>query len=394
MSEVFKKANEIKDFMTQARQNFHQHPELAHKEFETTKYIKARLNEMGVELLDVDFNTGCIGIIKGEKAGANVVTGLRADIDALPIIEQTGVPYTSQNEGVMHACGHDGHTANLLGVAKVLNSMRDQFSGTVMLIFQPAEEGGRGANTMLAKGAFEKYKPDEVVALHAYPYVPTGQIGIMPGKAMAGADSFIARVIGKGGHGARPNESINPISAVASIISSISNIVSNQISTFDSVVISICTVHAGVAANVIPEEATFSGTVRCLENENRKIVRELIERKIAGISQSFGCDYELNYKEGVSALTNSKAVIDQIIKAGADSIGEENIIILDNPSMGSEDFSDFIMATDGNGAMFRLGCGKEDNSSAALHNHMFNFDDEALPYGCAVLSQYILNKHQ
>jgi len=394
MSEIFEKASEIKEFMTKARRHFHQHPELAHKEYETTSYIKDRLKEMGIELLDVEFNTGCIAIIKGEMAGADVITGIRADIDALPIIEQTGVSYASQNEGIMHACGHDGHTACLLGVAKLLNSMKDKFSGTVMLIFQPAEEGGRGASTMLSKGAFEKYKPDEVVALHAFPYVPAGKIGIMPLKAMASADSFTVKVIGKGGHGARPNESINPISAAASMISAISNIVSNQIPTFDSVVISVCTIHSGVASNVIPQEAVFTGTVRCLENDNRKIVEAAIEQKVSGISQSFGCEYEMEYKEGIAALSNSKEVSDKVYKAAADSIGEENILILENPSMGSEDFSDFIMAADGNGVMFRLGSGAPGKENAALHNHLFDFSDEALPYGASIMCQYILNKHK
>ena len=394
MSAIFEKASELKEFMTKARRHFHQNPELAHKEFETTKYIKERLAEMNVELLDVEFNTGCIAIIKGEMAGPDVITAIRADIDALPIIEQTGLAYTSQNEGIMHACGHDGHTACLLGVAKLLSSMKDKFSGTAMLIFQPAEEGLRGAKTMLDKGAFEKCQPDEIIALHAFPYVPAGKIGIMPAKAMASSDSFTVKVIGKGGHGARPNESINPISAAASMVSAISNIISSQISTFDSAVISICTIHSGVAANVIPQEASFSGTVRCLENDNRKIIKGFIEQKVSGISQSFGCEYEFEYKEGVSSLTNSKEVNEKVYKAAADSIGEENIMILENASMGSEDFSDFIMATGGNGVMFRLGSGNADNTSAALHNHLFDFNDEALPYGASVMSQYILNKHK
>ena len=394
MNEIFAKSKELKDFMTTQRRHFHQNPELSHKEFETTKHIKNCLNEMGVNLLDVEFNTGCIAIIKGEGPGPDIITAIRADIDALPIIEQTGLPHTSKNEGIMHACGHDGHTACLLGVAKLLNTVKDKFSGTVMLIFQPAEEGGRGANAMMEKGAFEKYKPDEIIALHAFPTVPTGKIGIMPIKAMASADSFSITVTGKGGHGARPYESINPISAAASMISAISGIVSNQIPTFDSVVISVCTIHSGVAANVIPQETTFAGTVRCLENDNRKVVKEHIERIVKGISESFRCTYELTYREGVSSLTNSKDVNDKVYKAAADSIGEGNIMVLDTATMGSEDFSDFIMALDGKGSMFRLGTGKEGEPLVALHNHLYDFNDEALPSGCAVMCQYVLNKHR
>jgi len=394
MSEVFKKAQSLKGFMTEARRHFHQYPELSHKEFETTKYIKNSLQEMGVALLDIEFNTGCIAIIKGEGPGPDVVTGIRADIDALPIIENTGVPYSSKNEGVMHACGHDGHTACLLGVAKLLNESKDKFSGTVMLIFQPAEEGDRGAHMMLENGAFDKYKPDEIIALHAFPAVSTGKIGIMPIKAMASADSFRVTVIGRGGHGARPYESINPIIAASSMVSAISGIVSNQIPTFESVVISVCTIHAGVAANVIPQEVVFEGTVRCLENGNRKVVKDFIERIVSGTSESFGCKYEYTYKEGVSALTNSKVTNDKVYQAAKDTIGEENIDILENATMGSEDFSDFIMAVNGAGSMFRLGMGNEEKTTPALHNHLYDFNDEALPVGCAVMCQYVFNKHR
>jgi len=394
MNEVLKKAESLKDFMTEARRHFHQYPELAHKEFETTKYIKDALEKMGVPLLDVEFNTGCIGIIKGEASGPDVVTGIRADIDALPIIESTGVAYTSKNEGIMHACGHDGHTACLLGVAKLLNESRDKFSGTVMLIFQPAEEGDRGAQMMLDNGAFAKYTPDEIIALHAFPAIETGKVGIMPLKAMASADSFRVKVIGRGGHGARPYESINPITAASAMISAISGIVSNQIPTFESVVISVCTIHAGVAANVIPQEVEFAGTVRCLENSNRKVVKDFIERIVSGNCETFGCKYEYTYKEGVSALTNSKITNDKVYQAAKDTIGEENVVILETATMGSEDFSDFIMAVDGVGSMFRLGMGNADKTTPALHNHLYDFNDEALPVGCAVMSQYVFNKHK
>jgi len=394
MSEIMKKSESLKDFMTEARRHFHQYPELSLKEFETTKYIKKSLSEIGVPLLDIEFSTGCIGIIKGEGAGPDVITGIRADIDALPIIESTGVPYTSKNEGVMHACGHDGHTACLLGVAKLLNESKDKFSGTVMLIFQPAEEGGRGANMMLENGAFNKYKPDEVIALHAFPMLETGKVGIMPIKAMASADAFRVKVIGRGGHGARPAESINPIYAASSMISAISGIVSNQISTFESVAISVCTIHAGVASNVIPEELEFSGTVRCLENSNRKVIKEHIERIVSGTCDVFRCKYEYTYKEGVSALTNSKITNDKIYQASKDAIGEDNVEILELSTMGAEDFSDFIMAVDGVGSMFRLGMGNKEKTTPAMHNHLYNFDDEALPTGCAVMCQYVFNKHK
>jgi len=393
MNEVFTKSESLKEFMTEARRHFHQHPELAHKEYETTNYIKGALAQMGVPLLDIPFNTGCIGIIKGEGNGPDVITAIRADIDALPIIESTGVPYTSKNEGIMHACGHDGHTACLLGVAKLLNEAKDKLGGTVLLIFQPAEEGDRGAKMMLENGAFDKYKPDEIIALHAFPGVETGKIGIMPLKAMASSDKFSVKVIGRGGHGARPYESINPIYASSSMISAISSIVSNQIPTFESVVISVCTIHAGVAANVIPQEVEFSGTVRCLENGNRKLVKEHIERIVSGACESFGCKYEFVYKEGVAALTNSKITNDKVYQAAKDAIGEENIVILENATMGSEDFSDFIMAVDGVGSMFRLGMGNAEKSTPALHNHLYDFNDEALPVGCAVMCQYVFNKH-
>ena len=349
---------------------------------------------MGIPLLDAEFKTGCIAIIKGEGRGPDAITAIRADIDALPVLEGTGVSYASQNEGVMHACGHDGHTACLLGVAKLLNSVRERFSGTVMLIFQPAEEGGNGAKAMIKRGAFDNYKPDEIIALHAFPSVSLGKIGLMPRKALASNDFFTVTVTGRGGHGAFPSKAINPIYAAVSMINAISGIVSNQISTFDNMVISVCTFNAGVASNVIPQEAVFSGTVRCLENENRRVAREAIDRILSGVSAAFGCKYELKYKDSVSALINSNEVNEKIRIAAADSIGEENIVILDEPTMGSEDFSDFIMAAGGNGAMFRLGIGVEGEANPDLHNHLFNFNDAALPTGCAVMCRYILNKHR
>ncbi|MDR2899811.1 MAG: amidohydrolase [Clostridiales bacterium] len=382
-----------KDFMTLARRFFHEHPELGLKEYITTKYIKGELEAMGVPLQDVDIETGCVAIIKGEKPGKDIVTAIRADIDALPLEEKTGVEYSSKHNNTMHACGHDGHTATLLGVAKVLNGIKSELSGTVKLVFQPAEEGAGGAKKMIEKGGLDNPKPEEIIALHAWPGLNVGQIGIMPEKAMASADSFNIKIIGRGGHGARPSESVNPIYAAAAVINAVTGIVSNEVSTFDSVVVSVCNVHAGQANNVIPDDIKIGGTVRCLEDTNRDFIKQTIERFLKGVCESYRCTYEFEYKKGVSALFNDPSVIERISTAASKIVGAENVIDLKNPTMGSEDFSDLTKHV-GKGAMIRLGVGTPGVTGATLHNDKFNFNDDALPVGCAVLCQYILDRHQ
>jgi len=392
-SEILQKAIEIKEYLTKTRRHIHQHPELGFKEFETTSLVKRELEGMGVEVVPLNTETGVLGIIRGEKKGPDVVTALRADMDALPIVEQTGLPYASRNEGVMHACGHDGHTAGLLGVAKLLSSMRDKFSGTVKLIFQPAEEVLDGAKSMVESGVLENPKVDTIVALHGWPGLEVGKIGVFSGRYMASADRFIVKIIGSGGHGAYPHISADPVLAAAHTVVALQNIVSREIDASERVVISVCTLDGGKAFNVIPEEVRFSGTVRCLNESVQNTIEGKMDRIIKGITSTFGCRYELEYLYGAPTLVNDPEVINLVTKTANNVLGEGHAVQLDRPAMSSEDFSIFINNV-AHGAFFRLGVTNPGEEQMKLHNDHFNFNDGALPIGVAVLTQFVLMKNQ
>ena len=392
-SEILQKAIEIKEYLTKTRRHIHHHPELGFKEFETTSLVKKELESMGVEVVPLKTETGVLGILRGEKKGSDVVTALRADMDALPIVEQTGLPYASRNEGVMHACGHDGHTAGVLGVAKLLSSMKDRFSGTVKLVFQPAEEVLGGAEGMVESGVLEDPKVDTIIALHGWPSLEVGKIGVFSGPYMASADKFTVKITGSGGHGAYPHTSADPVLAAAHGVVALQDIVSREIDALDRVVISVCTLNGGKAFNVIPEEVRFSGTVRCLNESVRKTIEEKMDRIIKGITSTFGCRYELEYLYKVPMLVNDPEVINLVSEAANNVLGEGHVVQSDRPAMGSEDFSIFINNV-AHGAFFRLGITNPGEEQMKLHNDHFNFNDEALPIGVAVLTQCVLLKNQ
>jgi amidohydrolase len=391
--ELLQKAREIREYLTKTRRHIHQHPELGFKEFETSSFVKKELETMGVEVVPLKTETGVLGILRGEKEGSDVVTALRADMDALPIVEQTGLSYASRNKGVMHACGHDGHTAGLLGVAKLLSSMKDRFSGTVKLIFQPAEEVLGGAESMVESGVLENPKVDTVIALHGWPSLEVGKIGIFYGPYMASADKFTVKITGSGGHGAYPHISADPVLAAAHAVVALQDIVSREIDALDRVVISVCTLEGGKAFNVIPEEVQFSGTVRCLNEEVRKTIEEKMDRIIKGIASTFGCNYELEYLYRVPMLVNDPEVINLVSEAANQALGEGHVVQTDHPAMGSEDFSIFINSV-AHGGFIRLGVTSPGEEQMKLHNDRFNFNDEALPIGVAVLTQFVLLKNQ
>lgn len=393
MTNLFKKAESIKEYCTNIRHMIHQNPEVSFKEFETTELIKKELKDMDIDVLPLDIATGVVAEIKGTKKGPEAVTALRADIDALQMEDLSGKPYASKNPGVAHACGHDGHTAILLGAAKLLNEVKDQFSGVVKLVFQPAEEGLYGSRVIIDSGALKNPDADAIICLHGWPYFKVGEIGAWPGPYMASADKFLIKIIGQSGHGARPYKAVNPIMAAASAINAIPNIVSNEIVTAKQAVVTVCTIHAGMAFNVIPDSVEFGGTVRCLDPEVRDELEAKIRRVADGAAQMFGCRAEIDYQRGVPPLMNDPGLAEQVIKAGADALGNESIRELDGPVMGSEDFSYYIDAV-GKGVFYRLGIGTgEDIEPIALHNSKFDFNDDAIPYGVATMVQLILNRH-
>lgn len=390
---IIQKARDLQDYLKQTRRHLHQHPEVGFHEHETTAFLRAELRDTDVELLPTGLDTGLVGILHGRKGGGERTTALRADMDALPIEEKTGLPYASQNLGVMHACGHDGNTTVLLGVLKLLNSMRDQFSGKVLFIFQPAEELLTGARKVLASGLLEPFEAGLIVALHGDVDIPIGKIGLFSGPYMAAADKFSVRMVGKGTHAARPDHGIDPVLASAHAIVALQSIISREVDAMERAVVSVCTLHAGKAFNVIPEETIFSGTVRCLDEEVRKSIQGKIDRIVKGISGTFGCRYELDYQELVPALVNDPEVCALVAKAASTILGEEGIVGLDRPVMGSEDFS-VLMNHIGRGAFFRLGLADPDKARMILHNDRYDFNDEALPVGVSVLTQLVLMVNQ
>ncbi len=390
-NDILGRAQELVPYLTEVRHHLHRNPELSMQEVQTTAFVKAELAKLGVEIVPIGAKVGVLGMIKGTKPGHPTVTALRADMDALPVEEKTGVPYASQNPGVMHACGHDGHTTVLLGVAKMLAALRDRFSGTVKLIFQPGEENLYGARSMVDAGVLENPPVDTIVALHGWPPVHLGKIGLCAGYYMASADEFKVKFTGSGGHGAYPHRCTDPIQAAVAAVQAINNIVSREIDAMDKAVISVCTIHGGTAFNIVPEDVAFSGTVRCHSKAVQKAIADKMARIVSGTADTFGCKYEFDYNYGIPGVVNDPQIIDLVAAAGTQILGENNVERL-QPVMSSEDFSVYLEKVP-QGAFFRLGITVPGKQELKVHNDRFDFNDDALPIGVAVLTQFVLNKN-
>ncbi len=384
------RAKKIKDELVNWRRDFHMHPELSFEENRTASVVAATLEGMGIRVKPGVGITGVVGYL-GE--GPPVV-GIRADMDALPIQEANDVPYASQNPGVMHACGHDAHTAILLGVARLLSEMPDRPPGEIRFLFQPSEEGWdkdlkSGATRMIEDGALEGL--DTVIALHVSDDVSAGQIEIIDGYASAAVDAFRATIIGQGGHGAYPHETIDPTFILAQVTNAIHGIRARRIKPIHPAVISIGLIHAGHTTNVIPDKVELSGTIRSFDAEVRKQLSEELEKALA-VSRAFGGDYTLKIESGYPAMYNDPEVAEIIRQAGVDLLGEENVFA-DEAQMGAEDFS--YMSQLAPGAMFSLGV-KIDDTPRPAHSPTFDLDEEALPVGAAMFVEVacrLLKRH-
>jgi amidohydrolase len=326
-----------------------------------------------------------------EGTGDGPVTGLRADMDALPLTERTGLGYASQNEGVMHACGHDGHTAVLLGAARILSELKHRFGGVVKFIFQPAEEGLGGAAKMVEAGVLKNPDVTTVIALHGWPFLETGQIGVCSGPFTASADKFSITVQGRGGHGAYPHKAVDPVLAACHLVAALQQVASRQIDPVDNIVLSVCKISGGTTNNVIPETVNLAGTVRCHEDSVRNTVEKKIRDIAEGVCSGFGCTGTLEYAYGTPRVVNDAGVMDMVAKAATEVLGEEAVSEL-RPSMGAEDFSRLVNET-GRGGFFRLGMGVPGTEPVSLHNDHFDFNDAALPLGAAVFARIILSSH-
>ncbi len=367
--------------MAKWRQHLHQNPELGRECYKTAEYVSERLKEFGITEIHKGYaSSGLVAIIEGKAPGRTL--GLRADMDALPITENTGLSYSSKNEGVMHACGHDGHTAMLLGAARYLSETRN-FSGRVALIFQPDEEATGGAKAMVEEGIIEQFQIEEVYALHNIPGHDVGVIYTRSGPIMAGADSFRVEIKGKGGHAAYPHEVKDPIVAALSIAQSFHTIVSRNNIPSDDLVISITQVHSGTTDNVIPETAYLNGTVRTFDLSVQEMVIKRMEKIISGLAMSFEVDAKLNYEKGYPPTINHEGATNFAIEVAEDVCGPDKVITSANKEMGAEDFS--YMLEKRPGAYLFLGIGE----GAGLHNPNYDFNDAAAPIGASFFARLI-----
>ncbi|MDA3946665.1 MAG: amidohydrolase [Helicobacteraceae bacterium] len=380
--QLFSIIDSINSEVVALRQQLHQHPELSAHEIETTALLKALLEKAGLHVTTFSDHYGLIAELIVDKTKPFIA--LRADIDALPIQEQNGTPYASRTPGIMHACGHDAHTAVLLGTALALERVKEQLQNNVRFIFQPAEEITEGGSSQMIKdGALENVKA--IFGLHAYPYLNTGQIGYKYGVMLASADTFEIEIFGKSSHGARPHEGVDAILVTAMAVNSLNHIVSRQIDPLHPAVISLGTIEGGKAANIICDHVKLCGTVRTVNHDVRHSIPEMMEVSLKGISRSMHATYNFAYNFGSPEVCNDDAMVDLLRGAAESVIGTENTIDLKDPVMGGEDFGRYLELVPG--AFFRLGtCNPDKGTCVSQHNARFDVDDDALIVGMKIMA--------
>ena len=376
---ILNSINQMLNEMKSWRQDLHKIPEIGLEEYETSKYIKNKLKEFNVNFKEGYSNTGLVAWVKGNKGNSNKSIGLRADFDALPMPEKNNFEYKSSKDGMMHACGHDGHTSMLLGAAKYISENND-FDGTVYFIFQPGEEGFAGGKKMIEDGLFDDFSIDEVYALHNWPDLPLGSFGVNSGPMMAAVDEFDIIVKGKGGHAAFPQLVIDPIIVASQIVTAIQTIISRSTDPVDKALISITKIHGGTAYNVIDDEVKLSGTIRTFKPETRSFIEKKIEEIANGIAKAHGAgaNIEFDLINKYPPTINSKKESEFAAKIAKKMVGEENVNTNIDPSMGGEDFSYLLNKKPG--SYLYIGQGDE-NHKAHLHTTKYDFNDNLLPIG-------------
>lgn len=373
--------SEIEDYIISMRRHFHENPELSWEEMETSKRIIKELEDMKIEARQIS-KTGVLGVINPEKEGK--VLAIRADIDALPVNEENEIEYKSKNEGVMHACGHDAHTAMLLGAAKAMVDIKDKI-GKVVLLFQPAEEfiKDSGAKLVVEEKVLEEENVDRIITIHIWNPIESGKVALQAGPIMASADTFKLEILGKGGHGAQPQETIDPIPIGSLIVENLQHMVSRENSPINPMVVSVTAFNSGSSENVIPEKAELLGTCRTFDNDLREKFPEMMERIIKGIVEANRGDYKFTYYKGTPATINEEKSVELGRKVVGEIIGQENIIYQD-PQMGGEDFAKYLINIPG--CLMFLG-GKVEGSTAPHHNSKFLIEEDVLKTG----SEYFVN---
>ena len=377
------------DEMVSLRRDLHAHPELGFQEFRTAGLVAGMLEAMGIEVHRGVGKTGVVGVIHGQRDDSQRMIGLRADMDALPMQEMGERAHASRTAGVMHACGHDGHTTILLAAARYLAAYR-QFNGSVAVIFQPAEEGLGGAQSMIEDGLFERFPCEAVYALHNWPALAPGMVGLNTGPMMASADRFEICVHGRGGHGAHPYQAIDPVLVAAHIVTALQSIVSRNVNPMDSAVVSVGAVQSGQvgAMSVIPEQAVIVGTVRTFRASVQHMIEQRMKSLASGVAEGFGASVTVKYDKLYPATINTPEQARIVLQAATKVVGANQVVSDLTPSMGSEDFS--FMLQQRPGAYFRLGQGAGP-SSCLLHNPNYDFNDAVIPIGAAVFAQIVLD---
>ncbi|NRP88883.1 N-acyl-L-amino acid amidohydrolase [Ensifer adhaerens] len=370
---ILNRAAELQGEVTEWRRYIHTRPELLYAVENTAAFVAEKLRSFGVdEVVTGIGRSGVVGLIRGRGEGRTV--GLRADMDALPLTEITGKPWASETPGKMHACGHDGHTAMLLGAAKYLAETRN-FNGSIAVIFQPAEEGGAGGDAMVKDGMMERFQIAEVYGMHNLPGLPVGHFAIRKGPIMAATDEFTVSIKGVGGHAAMPHKTIDPIAIGAQIVSNLQLIASRSANPLKSVVVSVTTFNAGNAHNVIPSEASFGGTVRTLDHEMRDLAEQRFKQVVSGIAASHGAEVAIEFHRNYPVTFNHADETDHAIAIAEEIAGAGNVVPDIDPMMAGEDFSYMLLARPG--AFIFVGNG----DSAGLHNPAYDFNDEAIAHG-------------
>ncbi|MEQ8757254.1 MAG: M20 family metallopeptidase [Coleofasciculus sp. G1-WW12-02] len=377
-SEIRREIRALESQLVEWRRRLHQHPELGFTEHLTSAFVSQKLQEWGIEHQTGIAQTGIVAIIKSDRTGP--VLAIRADMDALPVQEENDVPYRSQHDGIMHACGHDGHTAIALGTAFYLSQHRQDFAGTVKFIFQPAEEGPGGAKPMIEAGVLKNPEVDAMIGLHLWNNLPLGTVGVRSGTLMAASERFQCKILGKGGHGAMPHQTLDAIVIGTQVVNALQTIVARNVDPIDSAVVTVGMFQAGTAFNVIADSAHISGTVRYFNPQLGGYFSQRIEQVIAGICQSHGAQYELDYQPLYPPVINDSQIAELVRSVAAEIVETPTGIVPECQTMGGEDMSFFLEAVPG--CYFFLGSANPSKDLAYPHHHpRFDFDETVLAMG-------------
>ena len=383
MVDIHKLVREHKELVIKTRRDLHRIPEVGYTEKKTSAYVADYLNREGLEVQTGVAQFGVVGLLNTGRPGPTLL--IRADMDALPLQEETGLEFASTHDGVMHACGHDAHMAMGLAAATVLNKIKDQISGTVKFVFQPAEEGPGGAEPMIKEGVMENPKVDYALGCHVWPEIPEGTIGVRSGPFLAAMDRYDLKIIGKGGHGAMPHLCVDALEVGTQVVSALQRISSRHINPLEPVVVTVGSFHAGTAFNIIPDEAVLSGTTRTFNLDIWHSWGERLEKVIRGVCESMGADFEFKFSKGYPPTINDDAMADLVRRCAAEVVGPDNVI---EPAktMGGEDMSFFLQQS--KGCFYALGAGR--NGGPPVHNSKFTFNEDILVLGVETHCRFAL----